>query len=234
MKIRCIIIDDEPLAIRVIKKYLESFREIECIASFNNPIDAISTIEEKEINVIFLDINMPLMNGLVFIKTLRNKPHIIITTAYKEYAIESFELDVLDYLLKPIPFERFAKSVGKIINQIKLEKGLVKNSDLKSDFIFFKVNRKLVRIRLEDILYIESMKDYIKVHTTTDAHLVLKSMSAVAEELSGEHFIRIHRSYLIAIDKIKSIEGNLIEIGDKRIPIGRNYTQTVKKRIIKQ
>jgi len=232
MIVKCIIIDDEPFAIKVIESHLASFKNIELLGSFHNPIEALEIIEQGEVDVIFLDINMPGMNGLDFIKNSRNNYQIIITTAYREYAVESFELDVLDYLIKPIPFNRFLKTINKLTQVINKDQS--KNEEYqgsKDPFIFLKVDKKLVKILLKDILYIESLKDYIKVITTHGNYLVHKSLTGITEELPDSNFIRVHRSYTIAIDKIKSIEGNLVEIDSKRIPIGRNYSKHVKDTI---
>ena len=229
MTINCIIIDDEPYAIKVIEKHLESFKSINLLGSFTNPLDAIEIIEQGQVDAIFLDINMPQMSGLDFIKNSRKDYQVIITTAYREYAVESFELDVLDYLVKPIPFNRFLKTINKLHQIISTND--LKDEDYtgnKEPFIFLKVDKKLVKILLKDILYIESLKDYIKVFTTQGHYLVHKSLTGITEELPSSNFIRVHRSYTIAIDKIKSIEGNLLEIDTKRIPIGRNYVKPVK------
>ncbi len=233
MKVKCIIIDDEPLAIKVIQNHLNEFQNMDLVATFSTPIAALPTIENNEIDVIFLDINMPKMSGLEFLRTLTNKPHIVITTAYREYAVESFDLDVLDYLVKPIPFGRFLKAINKISNRILLEKDKL-NENLLNEvpYIFLKVDKKLMKINLNDILYIESLKDYIQVITTIGNYLVHKSMTSISEELPSENFLRIHRSFTISINKITSIEGNSVEIGNKRIPIGRNYLQYAKQKIL--
>jgi DNA-binding LytR/AlgR family response regulator len=233
MKIKCIIIDDEPLAIKVIKSHLKEIDYMELIASFNTPITALPLIEKGEIDAIFLDINMPKMNGLDFLRSLTVKPHVVITTAYREFAVESFELDVLDYLVKPIPFGRFLKAVNKITKRINLEKESSSEVSMKEEpFIFLKVDKKLMKIKLNDILYIESLKDYIKVITVLGDYLVHKSMTSISEELPNENFIRIHRSFTIAINKISFVEGNSIEIGNRRIPIGRNYLKPAKQKIL--
>jgi len=232
MKIKCIIIDDEPLAISVIKNHLNEFKNIELVASFNNPVEAISTIENNKIDVIFLDINMPKMSGMEFVRTLKNKPHIVITTAYREFAVESYDLDVLDYLVKPIPFGRFYKAINKIQDRINLEKEKLDKTLLKeAPFIFLKVDKKMIKIKLSDILYIESLKDYIKVFTEVGDYLVHKSMTSIINELPSNNFLRIHRSFAISIHKISSVEGNSVEINKKRIPIGRNYLLETKQKI---
>jgi len=234
MKIKCVIIDDEPLAIKVVESHLKEFQNFEVIKTFYNPIEALPLLENGEVDVLFLDINMPQMNGLDFAKTLSTKINVVITTAYREYAVESYDLNILDYLVKPIPFNRFLKTINKITQQVYLQKGRAQNKeDINNEsFIFLKVDKKLVKIRFEDILYIESLKDYIKVFTVIDNYLVHKSLTSMTEELPDSNFIRIHRSYTIALDKVKSVEGNLVEIGITRIPIGRKYINHAKRIIL--
>ena len=234
MKIKCVIIDDEPLAIKVVENHLKEFQNFEVVNTYNNPIEALPLLEKSEIDVLFLDINMPKMNGLDFAEIVNSKTNVVITTAYREYAVESFDLNVLDYLVKPIPFNRFLKTINKITQQVFSQKdGDIKEDDSKNDsFIFLKVDKKLVKIKFDDILFVESLKDYIKVFTTTENYLVHKSLTSITEELPDSNFIRIHRSYTIAIDKVKSVEGNLLEIGTARIPIGRKYVNHAKKVIL--
>lgn len=233
MKVRCIIIDDEPLAITVIENHIKEFPEMELVATFNSPITALSTLKTEAIDVMFLDINMPKMNGLEFLRSLTDRPHVIITTAYREFAVDSFDLDVLDYLVKPIPFGRFLKTINKLTSRIQLEIGELEEVSLKEEpCIFLKVDKKLMKIKLNDILFIESLKDYIKVITTLGDYLVHKSMTSISEELPSDHFIRIHRSFTIAINKIEFLEGNSVKIANRRIPIGRNYLQAAKQKIL--
>jgi DNA-binding LytR/AlgR family response regulator len=221
------------MAIKVVERHLKEFEYMKLIDSFNTPIAALPIIDKEEIDVIFLDINMPKMSGLDFIRTLTHKPHIVITTAYREFAVESFDLDVLDYLVKPIPFGRFLKTINKITNRIHLENDKIHKITLKEEpFIFLKVDKKLMKIKLNDILFIESLKDYIKVITILGDYLVHKSMTSISEELPGDNFLRIHRSYTIAINKISFVEGNSIMIANRRIPIGRNYLQVAKQKIL--
>jgi DNA-binding LytR/AlgR family response regulator len=159
--------------------------------------------------------------------------NVVITSAYREYAVESFDLNVLDYLVKPIPFNRFLKTINKITQQVYLQKGIQKEEDSSNEsFIFLKVDKKLIKIKFEDILYVESLKDYIKVFTTSGNYLVHKSLTSMTEELPDSNFIRIHRSYTIAIDKVKSLEGNLVEIATTKIPIGRKYVNHAKRIIL--
>tara|TARA_B100000795_G_C22803565_1_gene443321 strand:+ start:4482 stop:5192 length:711 start_codon:yes stop_codon:yes gene_type:complete len=233
MKIKCVIIDDEPLAINVVENHLKEFQNFEIIETFNNPIEALSLLEEGNVDVLFLDINMPKMNGLDFAKTLNSKMNVVITSAYREYAVESFDLNVLDYLVKPIPFNRFLKTINKITQKVYLREGIQKEEGSSNEsFIFLKVDKKLIKIKFEDILYIESLKDYIKVFTTSGNYLVHKSLTSMTEELPDSNFIRIHRSYTIAIGKVKSVEGNLVEIATTKIPIGRKYVNHAKRIIL--
>lgn len=233
MKIKCIIIDDEPLAMKVIENHLKEFDFMELVDTFYTPIGALPIIDNSEIDVIFLDINMPKMSGLEFLRTLNYKPHIVITTAYREFAVESFDLDVLDYLVKPIPFGRFLKSINKITKRLNLERDIRNETSMTEEpYIFLKVDKKLMKIKLNDILYIESLKDYIKVNTILGDYLVHKSMTSISEELPNDNFIRIHRSFTIAINKISFVEGNSVMIANRRIPIGRNYLQNAKQKIL--
>ncbi|ETN93754.1 LytR/AlgR family response regulator transcription factor [Zhouia amylolytica] len=232
MDIRCLIIDDEALAISVIQTHLEDLKNIEIAGVFNNPIDALPALEKGNIDVIFLDINMPRMSGLEFLKTLPEYPQIILTTAYKEYALESYEFDVLDYLVKPIPFSRFLKAINKLKNVLAEKRG-EQNGFKQDSHLFLKVDKKLVKVYLKDILFIESLKDYIKVTTVEGTYVSHKSISSITEELPDECFVRVHKSYTIAIDKVKLLEGNMIQIHNKRIPIGRNFAANAKQKILK-
>ena len=229
MSVRCIIIDDEPLAIRVIESHLSKIKTFTVVATFTNPLEAMEILQSGEIDVAFLDINMPLINGMDFIKTLNNPPLIVMTTAYREYAVESFELDVLDYLVKPIPFTRFMKSINKINNSLSVNST---NTDDDDAHIFIKIDKKLVKIYLDEILFVESLKDYIKISTSTDSHLVHQTLTSFTESLPQDSFIRVHRSYTISIQKVSAVIGNMVEINGNQIPIGRNYVQEVKEIIL--
>ena len=230
MTSRCIIIDDEPLAIRVIESHLSKIKSFEVVATFTNPLEAMEVMQTGDIDVLFLDINMPLINGMDFIKTLHNPPLIVMTTAYREYAVESFELDVLDYLVKPIPFTRFMKTVNKINNTLSLSNG---NSDDDRLHTFIKIDKKLVKVYLDEVFYVESLKDYIKITTTSGTHLVHQTLTSFTESLPNDQFIRVHRSYTISISQVSAVIGNMVEINGTQIPIGRNYVQEVKSIILK-
>ena len=232
MKIKCVIIDDEPLAIQVIEDHLKNFDHIDVVGTFTNPLKAYSKLEQEKIDVVFLDINMPQMTGFTFIENLNHKPLIVITTAYREYAVKSFELNVLDYLVKPIPFNRFLKTINKVYQQVYISSASGDSSLQQEPHIFLKVNKKLIKVNLNDILFIESLKDYIKVITKLGDYVAHKSLTAITEELPQSNFIRVHRSFTISINKIIALEGNTIEISNKKIPIGRNYLKQTKERIL--
>ena len=204
MSIKCIIIDDENLAIQVIQEHLTQFDNFEVVGAINNPLKAYPILEQTRVDVIFLDINMPEMSGFDFIENLSYKPLIVITTAYREYAVKGFELNILDYLVKPIPFNRFLKTVNKIYHEMHLGESRSDATIKNEPHIFLKVNKKLVKVNLNDILFIESLKDYIKVITKLGDYVVHKSLTAITEELPQSSFIRVHRSYTISINKISA------------------------------
>ena len=233
MKIKCIIIDDEPLAVEVLISHLSEFSNMDLIGVFSNPVEALNTMKNNRIDAVFLDIELPKMNGLGFIKSIGSKTNFIVTTAYGEYAVDCFDLDVLDYLVKPIPFARFLKSINKLSQKVLSENNEDQSKEAKEkSYIFLKVSKKLIKVKFEDIYYIESLKDYIKVFTTVDDYLVHKSLTGISEELPMDQFIRVHRSFTIALDKIKEVEGNTVQINNKRIPIGRKYLNLARSIIL--
>ncbi len=227
-QIKCLIVDDEPLAQNVIENYLKNFTDIELIAKCENALSALAWIKKQKIDLIFLDISMPFISGIDFIKTLQNPPKIILTTAHKEFAVESYELNVLDYLLKPISFERFLKAINKLENKsAQVIKPVIDDSESEV-FIYVKSDKKNVKILLKEILFIESLKDYIKIHTVNRTIVTQVPISAIEQRLP-ESFLRIHRSFIIAKDKITAYTQHDFEIGKYQIPIGRNYKAVVAK-----
>jgi DNA-binding LytR/AlgR family response regulator len=233
MSLKTIIIDDEPLAVNILKKYCSEIKEISLEATFNNAIDAASYLNKNHIDLIFLDINMPVLDGLSFLKNLTFKPMVVMTTAHETHALESFELQAIDYLVKPIPFPRFLKSVQRIVSLKNTVKPIEKDvPEAKS--IFVKVDKKkLQKIDLDKIILIESLKDYIRIKTVTSKFIIHKTLSSFTEELPANKFIRIHRSFTIAINKVDAVEGNSIEIQGQRLTIGRSYLNEVKAVILK-
>ncbi len=233
MKIKCIIIDDEPLAINVLKNYIEQIEGFEIIDTFSNAIDALNFLKSETADVVFLDINMPVLDGLSFIKSLEKPPLLIVTSAYSEYAIQSYELEVLDYLVKPIEFPRFMKALNKINRRLEATHPSTRDNTKDRSYIFIKIDKKrMKKIFLEEILIIESLKDYLKIKTISNNYIVHYTLSSFTELLPSSQFIRIHRSYTVALNKIDALEGNSVEIEGIRYVIGRSYLEEVKQRIL--
>jgi DNA-binding LytR/AlgR family response regulator len=235
MKYQALIVDDEPLAINVVMRYLEGFDDFEVVDTCQNALDAFNIMDKKPIDVIFLDINMPTMSGLDLIRNLKNPPLVVITTAFREYAIESFDLEVIDYLVKPFSLDRFMNTIGRIKKRLAPGNSTAQEKVpevSEQQHVFFKVDKRMVKVMLDEIIYIESLKDYVRIKTATENLINHNNLVSIMEHLPEERFIRIHRSYIIALDKVKAIEGNCVEIAGKLLPIGRNYQKTVKKLIL--
>jgi len=232
MKIRCLVIDDEPPARGLLTNYITRLENLQLEAQCANALEAYEILQVQEIDLIFLDIKMPELSGLDFIKTLHHRPKIVITTAYREYAVEGFELDVLDYLVKPISFERFLKALSKYSQQSALPNpsaGIPEaNQPIDDMYMYFKVNREMVRIYLRDILYIESVKDYIKIITSQKTYVTYERISFMEEKLPEKCFIRVHKSYIVSLPKISSFRGDLIQIATHTIPVGRHFKRKVQ------
>ena len=235
MTIKCIIVDDEPMARDVIRRYIEKVPLLQLVGECGNAIDAMVFLHNETVDLIFLDIRMPHLTGTEFVKSLRNIPKVIFTTAYKEYALEGFELDVVDYLLKPIRFDRFLRAVSKAFPQKRDELTentapvAVQDKKINSGFIYLKADRKMIKLMLEDILYIESARDYLKVFTQNRSIVTRQTISSIEAMLSDNEFIRIHRSYIVSIKKINSFTHEIVEIGNKELPIGKFYLNSFLK-----
>lgn len=232
MKIKCVLIDDEPLAIKVLQNYFSNFTDFEVIGTFNNSLEALDFINSTAVDAVFLDINMPMMTGFELISLIESKTKVIITTAFREFAAESYDLDVLDYLVKPIPLPRFIKCINKITTEYNLKNNIKVETTKGDSHIFIKVDKKMMKINIDEILFVEGMKEYIKVVTPDKTYITHKSLTSLSEELPSDRFLRIHKSYVIALNKVKSIEGNRIQIQSYTIPIGRNYSKEVKNKIL--
>lgn len=230
MKVKCIIVDDEPLALEIIESYIERMDCLELVGQFRNAVKAFDFIQEgHQVDLIFLDIQMPKLTGIEFLRTLSNPPKVIFTTAYRDYAFEGFELEVLDYMLKPISFERFMKGVGKY--RASCISSLGKVTDVEDAFIFFKSDKKNIKVRLQDILFIESVKDYVKIKTQDKEVVTHQKISELEAKLPETEFMRVHRSFIINIPKIESYSMTEIEIADNSIPVGRIYKVEVMERL---
>jgi two-component system, LytTR family, response regulator len=229
--VKCLIVDDEPLARDVISRYIEKVPTLQLIAEFGNAIDAMLFLQNENIDLIFLDIQMPHLSGTDFVKSLRHPPKVIFTTAYKEYALEGFELDAVDYLLKPVRFDRFLRSINKAFPQQEKINLPTANSEKKSGsgFIYLKSDRKMIKVNLSDILYIESARDYIKVFTDNNYIITRQTISSLEAMLSENEFIRIHRSFIVPIAKITSFTQETLQIGKTELPIGKYYLNSFLK-----
>lgn len=236
---KCVIIDDEPLAVELLEDFVKKVDSLELINTFNNAIDAVSFINQNNIDLIFLDIQMPHFSGIDFLNTIEKKPLVIFTTAYSDYAVEGFNLGAVDYLVKPIPFHRFLKAVVRAqqafnpsgsANQIPVENAPAPEID--QDFMFVRAEYENVKLNFADILFIEGLKDYVKIYTTDNKFtLTLISLIKLENLLSSKGFSRIHRSYIINIKHVKSIQKNKVLISDKRIPISESYKSSFFEKI---
>jgi DNA-binding LytR/AlgR family response regulator len=226
-KWKCLIVDDEPPALKVLKKYTEALEYLEIIGTLNNACQVIDVLHSHKVDLMFLDINMPKLLGTQLLKTIKDPPKVIFTTAHKDYAVDAFELDAIDYLLKPVSFERFLKAVNKFCQINPVETDPYANAP---GFLYFRSDRKMVKVFLDDITYIESFKDYIVIHRQNEADLKVKyAISSVDNMLPQNLFLRIHRSYIVSMKKVSAFTINDVEIGKIELPIGRSYTDVFKK-----
>jgi two-component system LytT family response regulator len=243
MKLKCIAVDDEPLALDILEDYISKVPFLELVKRTENAIDALQLVQAGGIDLVFLDVQMPDLTGIQFLKIASGKSNYILTTAYSQYALESYDLNVSDYLLKPIAFDRFYKAVEKVHNLVKKTEAPAPVAPLLTlsaatvspqavqNFIFVKTEHKIQKIELDDILYIEGLKDYISIFTKAERVITLQNMKRMEETLPQTQFIRVHKSYIIALDKIESIERSRISIFGKIIPIGDTYREEFFKRI---
>lgn len=229
--VRCLLVDDESPAIELIESHIKLLDELYIVASCYSAVEAFEVLKKEEIDLLFLDIEMPVLKGLDFLKTLKSPPKVIITTAYREYALEGYDLDIIDYLLKPISFQRFVKAIDRYYDRIQIS---IKNEvEEKWDKLFFyvNVNKKQIKIVFDEVLYIESLKDYVRIHTSNQRLVVKSNIGKIQEELPSSLFLRTHRSYIIAVDKITAYTQKDVEIGELEIPIGSTYTKEVFKKL---
>jgi DNA-binding LytR/AlgR family response regulator len=234
MKINCIIIDDEPLARKGLQEYIRDTEFLECSGEFETPVKATDILATGKIQLVFLDIQMPKISGIEFLRTLQQPPHIIFTTAYPQYAVEGFELNADDYLLKPFSFERFLKAVMKVRATITGQASTDSRPEpVGADHFFFKTDNRLTRIRFDEILFVEALQNYVAIHTPSKKHISYLTFKAVEESLPPQQFIKVHKSYLINVEKIDSIAGNEIFIGAHRIPLSRNLKEEVMEKLLK-
>lgn len=232
--ITCLAVDDEPPALQVIEKYVTSIPSLKLAATCSNAVDALAVLQNNQIDLLFLDIQMPYILGTDFMRTLSNPPKVIFTTAFRKYAVEGFDLDAVDYLLKPISFERFLKAVNKVMKlnlpvTESISINTVKKNETVDAFIYLRADRKNIKVNLDDILFIESLKDYIKMVTKEKTIVTKQSISSLEENLPGHLFIRIHRSFIVAVNKIVAYTPELIQINKYELPVSRSYRHEVEK-----
>jgi len=233
MRLRCLLIDDEPPALKVLANYISNINGLEIVGQCQNAVEALNILHEKPVDVIFLDIKMPKILGTEFLKSLSHPPKVIFVTAYRDYAVEGYELDAVDYLVKPVSFERFIKAISKV-NRLMGRESLVTSVDkqISEPFVYLKVDRDMKKVFLNEILYVESWKDYVKLFLSNGKNLLVKQSISSMENLLSEHkFLRVHRSYLVSLNKISGYNGISVQLEATDIPIGRLYKQTVMDRL---
>lgn len=227
MAYKCIIVDDEPPATKVLEKYIEETPQLTLLGTCKNAFEALDLLRIKKVDLIFLDIHLPKLFGTELLRTLNHPPKVIFTTAHKDFAIEAFELDAVDYLLKPISFERFLKAVNKVL---QTNNPVAETPDPMISFVYFRADRKMIKVFLEDILYIESFRDYVIIHMEQARELRVKlSLNHVERMLPGNQFLRIHRSFIVSSNKITAFTKTDVEIGRTELPIGKSFTQVFRK-----
>jgi DNA-binding LytR/AlgR family response regulator len=234
MNYTCLIVDDEQPARLLLEEFVKKIPNLALKGMCKNPLEAMEILQKEQIDIMFLDIQMPELTGVEFIKSLQNKPAVIFTTAYSEYAIEGYQLDVTDYLVKPFSFSRFVKAVNKAVEFIDLKKAALKGGEPVSahaNYILLHADHKIYKVKIDDILYIEGLKEYVSYFTKEKRIIVLQSLKSIEDSLPKDRFIRIHRSYIVPIDRIKSLDGNQVQIGEKLIPIGRSYKDEVMRKV---
>ena len=232
MKINAVIIDDEPLARKGLKEYIADVDFLNLTGEFDNPLKAAELISRGEVKLLFLDIQMPKITGLDFFKTLQHAPPVIFTTAYPQYALEGFEVNALDYLVKPISFDRFFKAVLKAKEYYEVRDTNTKEANA-AEYFFIKADNKLVRILFDEVLYAEALQNYVIIHTAAKKYMTYLTFKSVEDYLPADNFLKVHKSYIVAAAKIDSIEGNDIRIGQQHIPISRNQKEEVMEKLLK-
>lgn len=232
MKLNCVIVEDEPLARNLMIDYVSKVSSLQLVEACSSPLAAIEVLRNNAIDLLFLDVQMPELTGISLLKVLQKKPLVILTTAYSDYALEGYELDVADYLLKPITFERFLRAVDKVTERLEgkiapvaQEKG---PQEVAQPFVFVKDGTKLVKVRLEDILYVEGLKDYVTIHTKSQKIVTLQRLKALEDQLPSDKFIRIHNSFIVALNAIDVIHKGDVQIKDVMLPIGETYKKSFR------
>jgi DNA-binding LytR/AlgR family response regulator len=233
MNLNCIVVDDEPIARKLLQEYIEETDFLKLIGTAENPLKAIPLLKEQEVDLIFLDVNMPKMSGMEFLKSSVNLPMIILTTAYGQYALEGYEMAVVDYLVKPFSLERFIKASQKALELKVLRQKKIVNDKAEPGYFYVKCNSKIERIVYDELLYIEAMANYITLYTTSGKFVVYLTIKGILEKLPKQNFIQVHKSVVVNTDKIKSIEGNMLHIGDTKLTISAGFHNEAMDKILK-
>jgi len=233
MKLKCIIIDDEPIARKILQEFVEEIDYLELIGEAENPLKAMLLLNDNDVEIVFLDINMPKINGIDFLKNLKTKASIIMTTAYVEYAVEAFGLDVLDYLVKPISFDRFLKACNKAKEIRELKKTTHFQPTKANDHFFIKCDSQIEKVFYNDLVYAEAMLNYVMLYTSSKKMMVYVTIKSLEEQLPSDVFIKVHKSFIVNINKIKSIEGNILDMGNEKITISQSLREKVMTEILK-
>ena len=239
--ISCLVVDDEELARTLLENYIGRFSHLQLAGKCKDPFEAMALLNAKPVDLMFLDIQMPGLTGVEFLKTMKTRPLVIFTTAYPDYALEGYALDVVDYLLKPFSFERFVQAVNKAADLLALRSGQPAPANGSGqeepsngkEYILVKADYKIHRLRFDDILFIQSMSEYVAYHTPKGRILSLNSLKRLEKELPGTRFLRIHKSYIVAVDKIDTLEGNIVHVGKEKLPIGASYREGVMGKVFK-
>ncbi|GET25998.1 LytTR family DNA-binding domain-containing protein [Prolixibacter sp. NT017] len=230
LKLRCVITDDEPMARKGLQGYIEKLGFLELVATCQDAVQLGNVLKEQPVDLIFLDIEMPYLSGVDFLSGIHHPPKVIIVSAYEQYALKGYELDVADYLLKPVSFERFLKAVNKVYDQFEKE-----NTDqLQSGSIFVKTSQKYEKVNFDDILFVEGMENYISIQTAENRLVAHSKLSAFIEKLPPRNFVQIHKSFVVNIDKVTSLEGNQLGIGSYKLPVSRNYSAQIREMLLRQ
>lgn len=225
-KYNCIIVEDEPIAAEILENFVSQDKELNLIGKCADAVYASSLLSIHDIDLMFLDLNLPVIKGFDFLKKLKNPPFVIVTTAYHQYAVEGYELDVTDYLMKPIPYSRFLTAIGKFKHLMEAEEALLEIAD--RDFIFINSGKRQIKITLLDIFYIESLREYINIHTKAETFTFKMPISRIEESLNPQMFVRIHKSYIVSKSKVEVKSANMIQINGKKLPIGRTYKPSIE------
>ncbi|MEM1219841.1 MAG: LytTR family DNA-binding domain-containing protein [Bacteroidota bacterium] len=230
-RIRCLLVDDEPPAIALLQKYAREIEQLEVVGTSHSAVKAFDLLRDRTVDLLFLDIQMPVLNGIDFIKTLRNPPAVIITTAYREYALDGYDLDIIDYLLKPIAFGRFLKAVDRYRDRRRQPVVVPPAENPLPSHIFCTINRQRQKILLDEILYVESLKDYVRVHTHQERLVIKGNLGSFLQQLPGQQFMRIHRSYAVSVAKVEAFTPSQVSVSGRSLPLGGSYRAAVLERL---